>query len=197
MDGVRDVVIVGAGPAGIYAAIHLHRAGFEPLLLEEDAPGGLVRRAHIIENYPGFPNGIAADELIELFCEQLKASGGTVSKTKVEHVSGSHGTFSIKTSSGEFRSKAVIVATGTKPNGPVFEGSRDLEDRRIFYDLLELLAVKNSNDSIVVYGGGDAAFDQGLNLRCRGHDVIILCRSRAHCLSLLRKRADTWNIQVM
>ena len=182
---------------GDSAAIYLNRAGLDPLLLEEDEIGGLLTRAYQIENYPGFPNGITSDRLVELLQEHLRSVGGTMMRSKVRRISGDRNTFSIETSCENLRSRAVIVATGTTANGPIIEGSDELKGRRVFYDLLDLLAVKSTNDDIVVYGGGDAAFDQGLNLRSRGHDVTILCHSRAHCLPLLRRRANAWNINLV
>ena len=64
---VRDVVIVGAGPAGISAAVYLQRIGLEPLVLEKDRIGGLLLNANLVENYPGFPDGITGEDLVDLF----------------------------------------------------------------------------------------------------------------------------------
>lgn len=198
MDEMGSVTIVGAGPAGISAAIYLQRAGFEPLLLEEDVPGGLLRRAMVVENYPGFPEGIAATRLADLFCEHLQTLGGSVTKASVDRLSRSDdGTYTVSTSVEEHLSRAVIVATGTKAKIIAIEGLRAAEGHRVFYDLLKLLAIARAREKIVVYGGGDAAFDLGLNLSQRGHEVVILCRSRAHCLPLLRERADQNSIRVV
>ncbi len=198
MDEVRPVTIVGAGPAGISAAIYLQRAGFEPLVLEKDVPGGLLRRASMVENYPGFPEGIAATGLADLFLEHFQRSGGSVSKASVERLSRrADGTYAVTTSIGEHRSRAVIVATGTRARTIDIMGLQAAEGHRVFYDLLQLLATTGPRERIVVYGGGDAAFDLGLNLDQRGHEVVIVCRSRSRCLPLLRERAGQAHIRVV
>jgi len=69
---IKDVVIIGAGPAGISAAIQLKRYGIEPTLLEKEEIGGLLKNANLVENYPGFPNGVPGPELVKLFKKQLE-----------------------------------------------------------------------------------------------------------------------------
>jgi thioredoxin reductase (NADPH) len=191
MDELGSVTIVGAGPAGIAAAIYLQRAGFEPLVLEGDVPGGLLRRASMVENYPGFPEGIAATRLADLFLEHFQRSGGSVTKASVNRLSRCYdGTYVVTTSVGKHRSRAAIVATGTKAKTIAIGGLQTVECHRVFYDLLKLLDATGPREKIVVYGGGDAAFDLGLNLSQRGHEVLIVCRSRARCMPLLRERTD-------
>ena len=70
-----DVVVVGAGPAGISASIQLKRSGIEPLLLEKDETGGLLLNANLVENYPGFPDGVSGEILAEIFSKHLKKVG--------------------------------------------------------------------------------------------------------------------------
>jgi thioredoxin reductase (NADPH) len=198
MDEIRPVTIVGAGPAGISAAIYLLRARFEPLLLEEDVPGGLLRWANMVENYPGFPNGIAGPDLAYRFLEHVQTLGGSMTRASVYHISRCEDdTFTISTSVGDHRSMAVIVATGTKAKRIEVEGLQAAEGRRVFYDLYDLLAKVRPGEKIVVYGGGDAAFDLALNLSRRGFEVVILCRSKACCLPLLKERVCRERIKVV
>jgi thioredoxin reductase (NADPH) len=198
LDEMRSVIIVGAGPAGISAAIYLQRAGFEPLLLEEDVPGGLLRRAGVVENYPGFPNGIAATMLADLLLEHLQTLGGSVTRASVGRLSNcDDGTYVLSTPAEVRRTRAVIVATGTRARTIDIEGLQAVEGHRAHYDLLKLLATTTPREKIVVYGGGDAAFDQGLNLNKRGHEVVILCRSKARCLPLLKQRAGQVGLRVV
>ncbi len=192
------MTIVGAGPAGIAAAIFLQRAGLDPLLLEMRIPGGLLRYADVVENYPGFPEGATGPQLAELFHGHLKKVGGSVTEATVTGISkGWEGDFVVASSGGERISRAVIVATGTRAVEVDVPGIQPTLGRRAFYDLFDLLAASKAGESIVVYGGGDAAFDQGLNLRRRGHPVTVLCRSRARCLPLLRERAGTNGVSVL
>ncbi|MCJ7489823.1 MAG: FAD-dependent monooxygenase, partial [Thermoplasmata archaeon] len=81
-----SVVIVGAGPAGIAAGMFLKRAGVEPLLLEKREPGGLLREANLVENYPGFPGGISGRELASLMTHQMEKLGVRLEKRTVTKV---------------------------------------------------------------------------------------------------------------
>ncbi|MDD1769674.1 MAG: NAD(P)/FAD-dependent oxidoreductase [Methanomassiliicoccales archaeon] len=185
----REVVVIGAGPAGIAATIFLQRGGFNPLLLEMGVPGGLVRQANLVENYPGFPGGVTGLQLAELFCKHLRGVGGAITIARVSKVRRTGRDFVTSSSVGEFLSKAVIIATGTKAKRVVLRGATGRLRRRVHYDLYDLTAASKADEQVVVYGGGDAAFDQGINLRRSGHRVTVLCRSEPSCLPLLRERA--------
>lgn len=198
MDEMKKVTIIGAGPAGISAAIYLWRAGLEPLLMEEDAPGGLLRQAGKVENYPGFSEGIPAARLIGRFIEHLQSVGGSVVRASVERISrDDDGTYTVSTPVEAHRTRAAIVATGTKPKRVAIDGARAAQGHQVFYDLLELMERSKPGERVVIYGGGDAAFDLGLNLCQRGYRTAIVCRSRARCLPLLRARAERDGIRVM
>ena len=69
------IVIIGGGPSGIACAIQLIRYGYNPVIIEKNEPGGLLRNANLVENYPGFPNGISGIDLSHIFVEQLNRFG--------------------------------------------------------------------------------------------------------------------------
>ncbi len=190
MDGRQAVTIIGAGPAGMAAGIYLQRAGLAPLLLEKNVPGGLLRYGYWIENYPGFPGGIGGDRLASLIHDHLLSVGGKVTIASVERIDrDTERTFTIATSQGTVESDAVIMATGTRPRTIDIPGLKGLEGISAFYDLFELSRAAGGHDRILVYGGGDAAFDQAIRLREEGHEVTVQCRSEPRCLPLLRERA--------
>lgn len=196
MDERQAVTIVGSGPAGMAAAIYLQRAGLEPLLLERNVPGGLLRYGYRIENYPGFPGGIDGDSLAALIHDHLLSVGGKVTIASVERVDRGHDrTFIVTTTQGTAVSDAVIVATGTRPRTIDIPGLKGLEGISAFYDLFELLRAAGRHDRILVYGGGDAAFDQAIRLSEGGHEVTVQCRSVPRCLPLLLERAKTRGIR--
>lgn len=198
MDERQAVTIIGAGPAGMAAAIHLQRAGLAPLLLERNVFGGLLRYGYWIENYPGFPEGIKGDKLAALFHHHLLSVGGKVTSATVQRVDrDTDHTFTVTTSQGTVQSDAVIVATGTRPCTIDIPGLRGLEGISAFYDLFELYKVAGGHDRILVYGGGDAAFDQAIRLNDEGHEVTIQCRSVPRCLPLLRERASMRGIPLV
>lgn len=184
---VRDVVIVGAGPAGISAAVYLKRTGLNPLVVEKDRIGGLLLNANLIENYPGFPEGISGMELVDLLKKQLDRWGVEVTRTEVSRVLPTNGEFRIVTSEGEIESRTVILATGTKPKNAGISGENGFEGQRLFYEIRDL-PEGNGRDYIII-GSGDAAFDYALNLSGKASKVDIVFRSsKPKCIRLLLER---------
>ncbi len=182
-------MIVGAGPAGIAAAIQLKRYGIEPVLLEKDSVGGLLRNAHLVENYPGFPGGISGPDLVRLFEQHLSAAHVEVIKREVTALDHEDGSFIVETAPGSIRARTVIVASGTRAlemDDPGFpEGVTD----RVFSEVYPLRDTVDA--TIAIVGAGDAAFDYALNLAAR-NDVIILNRGmNLSCLPLLYERASS------
>jgi thioredoxin reductase (NADPH) len=186
MDQESEVTILGAGPTGITAALYLIRAGFHPILLEAQKPGGLLRFAHLVENYPGFPRGITGTNLVELFVEQLNNQGLSITIAVVHHVHHEKKVFLIETDQGWFHSPVVIVATGTNPTKIRLKGSASLEGTHLFYDPFSI--PHQVKKRILVIGAGDIAFDYSLTLLDKGHEVTIIARSEPTCLPLLRER---------
>lgn len=182
---IHDVTIIGAGPAGIAAAIQLKRYGLEPLLLEAHQVGGLLLNANLVENYPGFPQGIPGPELVKLCQAQLDASGVQVHFAEVRRVSFVDGIFLVETTK-KLYARLVIVASGTEPKS---EKNFSPEVReRVFYEVYPLLGTRGKQ--IAIIGAGDAAFDYALNL-ARANDVTILNRGREiKALPLLIARAS-------
>ena len=191
-----EVTIIGAGPAGMSAAIYLQRAGLSPVLLERGEPGGLLRSANWVENYPGFPDGIPGRDLTTRFKDQLRQVGAKVTSTEVRSVKRVRWGFQIKSRLGDRTSRAVILATGTRPAKVAIRGATELAGKRVFSELHELPASLRGKRLIIV-GGGDAAFDYALGLRERGAQILVVSRSEPCCLSLLRERTEALGIEVV
>lgn len=189
MTDIEIVAIIGAGPAGMAAALQLKRYGLNPLLLERAEIGGLLRNANLVENYPGFPGGIPGPNLVRLFAEQIKGIGIAVTYAEVSKLSLEAETFVIKTNDGKkYLSKTVIIASGTQPRTFKDFAIPNLLRNRIYYEVYPLLAMRGK--TIAIVGAGDAAFDYALNL-ARNNRVLILNRdSNVNCLPLLQQRAD-------
>jgi thioredoxin reductase (NADPH) len=191
MDQQNEVTIIGAGPAGIAAAIYLQRAGFHPLLLEKDEPGGLLRYAYLVENYPGFPKGIHGMQLVELLVKQLHNMGVSITKSTAHRVHHKKDVFFIETDQGCFVSPVVLIATGTHPKKIKIAGAATIEGTHLFYDPFSMpLHRTGAGKRILVIGGGDIAFDYALTLLHWGHEVTIISRSEPTCLPLLYDRVS-------
>ena len=183
---VKDVIIIGGGPAGISCAIQLSRYEIKPLILEKENLGGLLLNANRLENYPGFPKGINGTDLTELLKEQLKIHKIKVLFEEVVKLVSNKGIFKVTTNKSSYLSKFTVIASGTKPkefkscNIPV-----ELSGK-IFYKVYPLINLKNKRIAIV--GAGDAAFDYALNLG-KHNEVIILNRGKtSKCIPILFER---------
>lgn len=184
--GIRDVVIIGAGPAGIAAAIQLKRHGIEPVIFEKGEIGGLLKNANLVENYPGFPEGISGPGLVGLFERQLAEAGARVSSETVLELENKGDIFSVKTNRRELRSSIAVVATGTKPKRiPEIRIARGINDR-IFCEIHPIREVKNKK--IAIIGAGDAAFDYALGLSKENEVVILNRNAEEKCIPLLKER---------
>lgn len=183
----EEVIIVGAGPAGLATALQLERYGIRPLVFEEEKIGGLLHNANLVENYPGFPGGIPGPRLVDLFEQQVKDYELNLLHAHLENLDYSNDSFEFSFEGGTLHSQLAVIASGTKPRI-----LRDIEipdevQERIYYEVYPLLDEKGKQ--IAIIGAGDAAFDYGLNL-ARDNDVFILNRgSEISCLALLRERA--------
>lgn len=181
----QDVVIIGAGPAGIAAAIQLQRLGVTPLVIERGPFGGLLNNANLVENYPGFPQGISGPELVALFHEQFKRFDIPTRRACVEEVIFTKECFILRTSDGEIPAERVVAASGTAPRR-FNDGVCDTA-AQVHYEVFPLLGLEDAQ--VVIVGAGDAAFDYALNL-ARHNQVTVLNRGvRVKALGLLVERA--------
>jgi thioredoxin reductase len=183
---MEDVAIIGSGPAGMMTALQLKRFGMTPLVFEASQVGGLLLNANLVENYPGFPEGIAGPKLVHLFENQVCTSGVKFVFEEVLELDYDGAIFYIKSNRNNYQSRITVVASGTKPvpfqPGVISEGAWS----RVSYDVSSIHGVENCNIAIV--GAGDAALDYAFSLE-RSNRVQILNRNQSvKCLPLLWNR---------
>jgi len=184
----RDVIIIGCGPAGSSSAIQLKRMGFEPLVFEKDEIGGLANNANLIENYPGFPEGISGVRFCSLLKKQILSHKIEVRFEEINAAEFNAGYFIVFAGKEKYSSKYLIDASGTYAVIPEDINIDKNSEAKVFFEVKNLLNIKNKK--IAVLGGGDAAFDYSLNLS-KNNDVSIYNRSSNFiCLDLLLQRAE-------
>jgi thioredoxin reductase (NADPH) len=190
---VRNVIIVGSGPAGHTAAIYAARANLKPLLIEGLArggiPGGQLMITNDVENYPGFPEKIAGPDLMKAFREQSIAQGVDIITDDVHRVDVSERPFSVWTGDGEHhRSRTLIIATGAQAKWLGLESEAALQGRGV-----SACAVCDGaffrNQDVVVVGGGDTAMEEATYLSgiCR-HITLVHRRSEFRASKTMQER---------
>ena len=186
---IYDSIVIGAGPAGVVAALQMKRAGLNVVLFESGELGGLLRNANFIENYLGFPDGVSGRELVRHFQDHLCKYKVPLLKEEVLEIGREDKIFSVHTSEHMYRGATIVVATGTVPKKAGIEGEEQLGESKLFYEVADL-PEDEQKKSVVVIGGGDAAFDYALNLSSKWHASTIVTRGTVSCLPILKERVE-------
>lgn len=171
-----DVVIVGAGPAGIAAAIYASRGNLNCAIIEKEMPGGQVNKTSIVENYPGYTE-ISGPDLVEKFYEQLNSLKIKQIFSEVTDIKINKKSKTIMLKNGKtINTKAIILALGRKPKKLTSDHYDKLEGKGISYcSLCDGNLYKNQDVSIV--GSGNSALEESLYLSKICKSVTIICRS--------------------
>jgi thioredoxin reductase (NADPH) len=175
MKADRDVIIIGAGAAGLTAAQYAARANLNALLLEELAPGGQCLIIDNLENYPGFPEPLPGIELSQKFEDQARNFGAEILTSSVQSVSKKGNLFTVDTDNGPLTAPTVIVATGAKHKKLGIPGEEELAGRGVSY-CATCDGPFFKGKRMLVAGGGDAACDEAMFLAKLTDQVIMVHR---------------------
>ncbi len=154
-----DIVIIGAGTAGLTAGIYSARAKRRTLILDRKKPGGQTASTERLENYPGFPGGINGRTLMDLFRDQAVELGARLEKEKVLFIEESGTDYRIKTANNAYLTRAVIVAPGCEPRKLGIPGENELIGKGISF-CATCDAELYEEASVVVVGSGDTAIEE-------------------------------------
>ena len=183
-----DLIITGGGPAGLTAGLYAARAGLKSLLLERGVFGGQIVNARLVENYPGFPQGISGSELGEFMRQQATKYGLETLATEVTGVSvGS--VYEVSTAEGNIQTKAIIIAAGSEYRKLGVAGEERLSGRGVSY-CATCDGFFFRDREVAVVGGGDTAINDALELAqyCR-KVYIIHRRDRLRATKALQEKA--------
>jgi thioredoxin reductase (NADPH) len=186
---VEDVIIIGAGPAGLAAALYAARSDLNPLVFTGTDLGGQVSLTYSIENYPGFPEGLSGTELADLFKRNAERFGARIEFDSVTEVDLSKRPYTIKTYSNDYKTKTLIIAIGASPNKLEIPGEDEFRGKGVSY-CATCDGWFFKNKKVAVVGGGDSALEEGIFLtRYASSVTIIHRRDELRAGAILQERA--------
>jgi thioredoxin reductase (NADPH) len=174
-DSVREVIVIGGGPAGYTAALYCARANMHPLVIEGFSWGGQLMITSDVENYPGYPNGVLGPEMMAEFRQQAERFGAELITDDVTRVDFTSSPYRVWIGDDEYRARTVIVATGATARQLGLESERHLQGRGVSYCATCDAAFFKDQD-IVVVGGGDTAMEEATFLTKFARKVTLVHR---------------------
>jgi len=199
---MHDLIIIGAGPAGLTAGLYAGRYKLNTLILEKLSPGGQIIFSPTIENFPGFPSGIATEELTGRFKEQVEDLGVSIIADEVteilpDHKAGSPA-YRVVAKEASFQAKSVIIASGAKPKPLGLAGEDKFIGRGVSYcGTCDGPLYKDKE--VMVAGGGDRAVEEAIFLATYAKRVTLVHRrDELRASKIMQKRAlDNKKIEII
>ncbi len=189
VDKVYDVMIIGGGGAGLTAALYASRANLSTILFEKLVPGGQIASTDLVENYPGFTEGVLGPEIAQKMEAQAARYGTLILNEEVTKLSRRNNIFEAVSSSDAFLTRSVILAMGASYRMLGVPGEKEFTGKGVSY-CATCDGAFFKNKKIVVVGGGDSALQEGLFLtRFAEHVSIVHRRDALRASPILQDRA--------
>jgi thioredoxin reductase (NADPH) len=182
---VRDLVVVGAGPAGLAVAVYAASEGLDVLVIEKAAPGGQAGSSSRIENYLGFPTGLSGQELAGRAIAQSEKFGAKIMVARVvaravARLNCNQRPYRVELDDGqEFLARAIVLATGAHYNKPLLPRLDEFAGRGVYYNATFMEAQLCASEKVVVIGGGNSAGQAAVFLSQNTAGVQMLVRSKS------------------
>jgi thioredoxin reductase (NADPH) len=188
LEHLRDVIIVGAGPSGLGAAVYAASEGLDTLIIETSAPGGQAGASSRIENYLGFPNGIAGQELASRAYNQAQKFGAALVVAKrAMRLARERPPYAIEIDGGQrVGARAIIIATGAEYRKLALAGLTRFEGTGVYYGATFMEAQLCRGEDVIVVGGGNSAGQAAVFLAETARHVHLLVRSAGLADSMSR-----------
>jgi thioredoxin reductase (NADPH) len=184
---VRDVVVVGAGPSGLAAAVYGASEGLDVLVIEANAPGGQAGSSSRIENYLGFPTGISGGELAGRAYSQAEKFGAQILTDRVERLDCGRQPYRVTLEGGStIAARSIIIASGARYRKPSLDNLTKFEGDGVYYAATLIEAKLCKGEEVIVVGGGNSAGQAAVYLAANGARVYVLVRSGSLAQSMSR-----------
>lgn len=185
---MRNVIIIGSGPAGWTAAVYAARANLQPILFEGHEPGGQLMTTTDVENFPGFPEGIQGPELMRLMREQAKRFGTEIISELVESLKPIDGGFEVVVKGQAHQAKTVILSTGATARRLGLESEKALYGKGV-----SACATCDGfffrGKKVIIVGGGDSAMEEAMFLtRFAEHVTVVHRRAEFRASKIMQER---------
>ncbi len=184
-----DVAVIGGGGAGLTAAIYTARADLKTIIFEKNQCGGQIAITHLVENFPGFPEGLSGPEIASLIEQQAEKNGAVIEYASIETFTKENNSFTLKSDEKEYKAKTIILASGAQARKLGLDSELAMIGKGVSY-----CAVCDApffrNKKVAVIGGGDAAIQEAIYLTKFAEKVYVIHRrDELRAGSTLKKRA--------
>lgn len=188
-DTLHDVIMIGAGPSSLCAAVYTTREDIETVLIEKGIPGGLAATTDWVDNYPGFSKGISGMDLAQELQAQAERFGAEIRYGEVTTIRDAGETKIVETLEGPLRAKAVLIATGSAYRKLGIPGEEDYYGRGVHY-CATCDGAFYRDKTLAVVGGGNSAVQEALFLTRFTTHIDLLVRSKLRASDVLQHELD-------